>query len=88
MAKYYALHNAYGDETTVGLDNTNAALAFTSRANRDAFLERWQNVNRSVRPISREEALRYATREGGAYYVIDGEHYALSKDYTKRVKVK
>ena len=88
MAKHYALHNPHGNETSVGLDITNQALAFTSRANRDAFVERWQKANLSVRPISRDEALRLATREAGAYYVIDGDHYALSNDYAKRVKVK
>jgi len=88
MAKYYALYNQYGSETSVGFDNTNQAMAFNSRAARDAFVELWQNANLSVRPISRDVALSHATRNGGAYYVLDGDHNLLSKDYTKMVRVK
>jgi hypothetical protein len=60
--KAYLKFNHYGSETSVGFDNSWSAMVFESRADRDIYLERWKHKDRSLRPCTRAQALRYAEK--------------------------
>ena len=66
MPRYYAQTNTHGSATSVGSDNTFGALVVEERG---AYIAEHQPQNPAIKAINREEALKYATRNAGAYYL-------------------
>jgi hypothetical protein len=69
MPRYYALTSTHGSATSVGPDNTFGALVFDSKADRGAYIGEHQSSSLVIKAINREEALKFATRNAGAYYL-------------------
>jgi len=55
---FFANINTYGSETDVGFCNTNKAMVFTSRKERDTWVSQNHNNNRSIRAIPARQAHR------------------------------
>jgi hypothetical protein len=60
MKTFYAAINVRGNETSIGFSNTWGVLEFTSKAERDEFVEITKERNISVRAIKATEVKKYS----------------------------
>jgi uncharacterized protein YdbL (DUF1318 family) len=79
MTYFFARTNLYGSETDTGFANTFKAIAFLSKAERDAYVLENETRNLGVTKITKREATKLADRHGPDLYVetVDGRYVRI-----------
>jgi hypothetical protein len=77
---FYIRFNHFGSPISCGFLNSWSAMFFDSRADRDAYVARWEGKDQSIRICTRAEALKYAERLDGDLFLRGYEPILFSRD--------